>query len=124
MGLESLAAAAELPIYRQLTKKEVKRFRKYLKKLLCRHGSWAEPWFSEARRLNRKARSSPIYEIDRLQFMKLVPYQLSPWKLFQAMVFPIRRSLDYQSIARRIFHVESLSSGAEQIYDKEIDVFV
>jgi hypothetical protein len=124
MGLESLAAVAELPIYRQLTKKEVKRFRKFLKKLLCQHGSWAEPWFSEARRLNRKTRYSPIYEIDRLQFMQLVPLQLSPCKLAQVMIFPIRRGLDYQSIARQIFQIESLVSGAEPIYDKEIDVFV
>ena len=122
MSLKSFADVAELPIYRQLTKKEVKRFRKYLKKLLCRHGSWAEPWFSEARRLNRKARYAPIYEMDRIMFLQLVPYPLSPWKVAQALAFPIRRSLDYQGIARRIIQVEPLSSGCLPVYDTEIDV--
>lgn len=117
-----LSDAANLLINRRLNKKEVKRFRKFLKKLLCRCGSWAEPWFVEARRLNRKARYAPIYEIDRIAFIHQLPYHLSPWKLARALAFPIRQSLDYQSIARRIITVETLPPAAVPVYDIEINV--
>lgn len=38
------------------------------------------------------------------------------------MAGPIRRSLDYQNIARRTFLVEQLPTGALPIYDTDIDV--
>ena len=126
MGLEQFAKIAGFDIYRNLTKKEVKLFRKFLKKRLCTHGSWAEPWFSEAQRLNRKARYTTISQIERIQFLHSLPKNLQPWQfqLTQSMVSPIRRSLDYQSIARRLFQIDSLPSEAEPIYYTEIDINV
>ena len=39
--------------------------------------------------------------------------------LAQAMIMPIRRSIDYSGIARKCFIVEQLPDGASLIYDKE-----
>lgn len=42
--------------------------------------------------------------------------------LAASMAAPIRRSLDYQGIARRALLVEQLPQGALPTYDKDIDV--
>jgi hypothetical protein len=105
-------------LYKKLTKKEVKLFRKHLKKLLSQHGSWAKAWFSEARRLNHKSKHSSIYEIDRIKFLSIVPYSL-----VRTMTFPIRQSLDYQSISRKIFTVEELSLPYVPVYDTDINIW-
>lgn len=41
-------------------------------------------------------------------------------QLGQSMVAPLRRSLDYQAISRRIFNVDPLPQGALPVYDKEV----
>lgn len=43
-------------------------------------------------------------------------------KLAQAMIAPIRRSLDYQGIARKLINIQPLPQGALPCYDKDIDV--
>lgn len=43
-------------------------------------------------------------------------------KLAASMAQPIRRSLDYQGIARRALVVDQLPQGALPTYDKDIDV--
>lgn len=40
-------------------------------------------------------------------------------QLAASMAAPLRRNLDYQGIARKIFQVEQLPSGASVIYDKD-----
>lgn len=40
--------------------------------------------------------------------------------LAQSMIAPIRRSLDYQGIARKAFAVQSLPQGALPVYDRDI----
>jgi type 1 glutamine amidotransferase len=41
--------------------------------------------------------------------------------LAAAMVNPIRRSMDYQSIARKCFLIEPMPQGAALIYDRPIE---
>lgn len=43
-------------------------------------------------------------------------------RLAQSMAAPIRRRLDYQGIARKIFSVTPLPAGALPTYDKGVDV--
>lgn len=39
----------------------------------------------------------------------------------QAMANPLRRNLDYQGIARKVFFVEPMPDGASLTYDKDDD---
>ena len=41
-------------------------------------------------------------------------------KLAASMIAPLRRNIDYQGIARRVFVVDQLPQGALPIYDKDI----
>jgi len=43
-------------------------------------------------------------------------------KLHASMILPLRRSLDYTSIGRKVFHVEQLPQGALPIYDRDPEV--
>lgn len=43
-------------------------------------------------------------------------------QLAASMAAPIRRHLNYQGIARKVFHVEPLPQGALPYYDEDIDV--
>jgi hypothetical protein len=40
--------------------------------------------------------------------------------LASSMIAPIRRSLDYQGIARKVFAVQQLPQGAAPVYDKDL----
>ncbi len=118
MSIEALANMSGINLYRELTKKEQKLFRKFLKRKLSNCGSWSESWFSEARRLNCKARYSSLCEIDRIKFSMLMPVKPS----LQAMTMPVRRSLDYQRIARMAIQVEQMPLQYKLIYSTEIDI--
>jgi hypothetical protein len=96
VGFRKFAEIAGFDIYRNLTKKEVKLFRKFLKKRLCTHGSWAQPWFSEAQRLNRKARYTTISQIERIQFLHSLSKNLQPWQ-FQLSALLVHFVLDEPS---------------------------
>lgn len=55
----------------------------------------------------------------------IVKYLASPAgraRLAASMVAPLRTGLDYQSIARKVFVVEQLPSGALPIYSRDLDV--
>jgi len=43
-------------------------------------------------------------------------------QLAQAMAAPIRRNLNYQGIARRIFSIDPLPTGAKATYDKDVNI--
>ena len=73
MSLDLLAEVSGIDLYRKLTKKEQRLFRKFLKKKLGICGSWSQPWFSKAQRLNRRARYSTLNEFDRINFSMLFP---------------------------------------------------
>lgn len=41
-------------------------------------------------------------------------------KLAQSMIAPLRRRLDYQGIARKVFAVQPLPQGAAPVYDRDL----
>jgi len=43
-------------------------------------------------------------------------------RLFASLTEPLRQRCDYAAIARKVFLVEELPSGAVPLYDKEFDV--
>lgn len=43
-------------------------------------------------------------------------------RLAQSMANPIRKRLDYQGIARKLFIVQQLPDGALPTYDRKVDV--
>lgn len=50
------------------------------------------------------------------------PKQSFASRLAASMVQPLRTTLDYQGIGRKVFQVEQLPAGALPVYDREIDV--
>ena len=66
-----------------------------------------------------------LVEEDRTLFQGILSKYLHTsqgrQKLAQSMANPIRRNLDYQGIARKLFPIQQLPDGASLIYDKDDD---
>ena len=100
--------------FEKLGRKEQKRLRQSLRRFLSRHNSHSQPWFREARRVNKIAGYRRLTRIDVLRLKDLI-YR----ELVRAMVCPIRRMIDYQGLARSIFKVEPLPAS-ELYYDNAV----
>ena len=90
----------------ELTKKEHRAFRKYLRRLLSNHDAFKKQWVGEARRLNRLGSTRRLLVGERAAFSSIMRIELA-----MIMAAPIRRSLNYSGFARKAFKVEAIPNA-------------